>query len=89
MFIILFVFGYLVLTHFDVRFFYIFAAKYDVVFNIVQMKYRYVDAVVIVLGALFLMALDLAGILETSAKFMLIPFMIFYFSGKYIGKRIQ
>ncbi len=53
------------------------------------MKPMLVDAIVIIAGALFLTVLSLTGTLEVSAKFMLIPFMIFYFAGKYAGKRLR
>ncbi len=52
-------------------------------------KQKLIDAAVIVLIALFLLSLSMFGLLESSAKFMLVPILAFYFLGKYVQKKAK
>ena len=53
------------------------------------MKKRTFDMIVILLIALFLITLTLFDVLEESAKFMLIPILIFYYIGQYSERKFQ
>ncbi len=43
------------------------------------------DAIVIILMAIVLITLNQYDLLEESAKFMIVPFLIFYYVGQYVG----
>jgi hypothetical protein len=45
--------------------------------------------IIIVVGTIFLIVLNYLNLLEKSAKFMLIPFLIFYFLRQFSEKKIQ
>ena len=51
------------------------------------MRSRLIDILVIAVAALLLVLLNEFGVLEQSAKFMFIPFIGFYFLGRWIGSR--
>lgn len=53
------------------------------------MKKRTFDIVVILVIALFLITLNLVGLLEKSAKFMFIPILAFYFIGKFAEQNFK
>lgn len=53
------------------------------------MTKRIFDIIIIVIIALFLIALAMFDLLEASAKFMLIPILIFYFLGQYSERKYR
>ncbi len=53
------------------------------------MKNRLFDVAVIVGMVFLLVVLNQLGLLEKYAKFALIPFLVFYFLGKYAERRIK
>jgi hypothetical protein len=53
------------------------------------MNKRIFDIIVIVIIVLFLTELAYFDLLEKSAKFMLIPILIFYYLGKYSERKFK
>ena len=53
------------------------------------MKKMYFNMIIIIVIAVFLTLLDMFDLLEKSAKFMLIPILIFYFIGQYSEKKFK
>ncbi len=51
------------------------------------MKKKTIDIVFILVVALFLIGLSQLGWLEQSAKFMIIPILLAYYLGQYIGRK--
>ena len=45
--------------------------------------------IIIVIIAVFLLALNFFGLLEKSAKFMLIPILAFYYIGQYSERKFK
>lgn len=54
-----------------------------------SMKKRTFDILVIVLATVLLIGLNQYGLLEKSAKFMLIPILGYYFLGQYVQRKFQ
>lgn len=53
------------------------------------MKKRYFNLVIIALIAILLGGLELFGLLEQAAKYMLIPILIFYYIGQYSERNFK
>jgi hypothetical protein len=53
------------------------------------MKKRTFDIIVILLLAILLITLNQVDLLEKSAKFMLVPILVFYFIGQYAERNFQ
>jgi ABC-type multidrug transport system permease subunit len=53
------------------------------------MKKKYFNIIVIIIIAVFLGVLAKFGLLEKSAKFMLIPILSFYFIGQYSERKFK
>jgi len=53
------------------------------------MKKKHFDIIVILIITAFLVSLAASGLLEKSAKFMFIPFLIFYYIGQYSERRFK
>lgn len=53
------------------------------------MKKYIIDILVIAFATVYLVLMDQFNLLEKSAKFMLIPILVFYYLGKYIGKNFK
>jgi hypothetical protein len=54
-----------------------------------KMKKIAFDIIVIVLVALLLIILSRLDLLEKSAKFMLIPILVFYYVGQYVERKFR
>ena len=57
--------------------------------NYIRMEKRTINIIVILLIAIFLTILSQLNILESSAKFMLIPILTFYYIGQYVERRFH
>jgi len=53
------------------------------------MKRRTINIIVILLIAIFLTIISQLNLLESSAKFMLIPILAFYYIGQYVERKFQ
>jgi len=53
------------------------------------MKKKYFDIIVILIITAFLVILSSFGLLEKSAKFMFVPFLIFYYIGQYSERKFE
>jgi len=53
------------------------------------MKRKYFNIIVIITIAVFLSVLYFLGLLEKSAKFMLIPMLAFYYIGQYSERKLK
>ena len=53
------------------------------------MKKKHFDIIVILIITVFLVSLEISGLLEESAKFMLVPFLIFYYLGQYSERKFK
>ena len=53
------------------------------------MKKKNFDRIVIIIIAVFITILALLGILEKSAKFMLVPILVFYYLGQYSERKFK
>jgi len=53
------------------------------------MKRKYFNIIVIITIAVFLSVLYYFGLLEKSAKFMLIPMLAFYYIGQYSERKFK
>jgi|GEM_PF-719605 hypothetical protein len=47
------------------------------------------DATVIILMATLLITLNQFDLLEPSAKYMIVPFLAFYFIGQFVGRKFH
>ena len=54
-----------------------------------KMKKKYFDIIMILIIALFLILLAVTGLIEYSAKFMLIPILAAYYIGQYSQRKFK
>lgn len=53
------------------------------------MKKKYFDIIMILIIAIFLILLAITGLIEDSAKFMLIPILAAYYIGQYSQRKFK
>jgi ABC-type transport system involved in multi-copper enzyme maturation permease subunit len=54
-----------------------------------NMKKKHFDIIVILIITVFLVSLEISGLLEESAKFMVVPFYLFYYLGQYSERKFK